>query len=58
MGVKGARGFVLKEDMVVSIDCLFFGAKYGPCHRENVFIVVQDVPESHYKTPLPLLGPR
>ena len=54
----GARGFTLEENMVVSVDCLFFGAKLGPCHMENVFIIGKDGPESLYKTPLELCGPR
>ena len=37
---------------------LFFGAKLGPCHMENVFIIGKDGPESLYKTPLELCGPR
>ncbi len=58
MGTVGARGFELEENMVVSVDCLFFGAKLGPCHMENVFIIGKDGPESLYKTPLELCGPR
>ncbi len=58
MGTAGARGFTLEENMVVSVDCLFFGAKLGPCHMENVFIIGKDGPESLYQTPLELCGPR
>lgn len=58
MGVEGARGFVVEENMVISIDCLYFGAKLGPCHMENVFIVGPDGVDSVYKTPLELMGPR
>jgi Xaa-Pro dipeptidase len=58
MGTAGAQGFTLEENMVVSVDALFFGARHGPCHMENVFIVSRDGPESLYKTPLALLGPR
>jgi Xaa-Pro aminopeptidase len=58
MGTAGARGFTLEENMVVSVDALFFGAKLGPCHMENVFIIGKDGPESLYKTPLELCGPR
>ena len=58
MGTAGARGFLLEENMVVSVDCLFFGAKLGPCHMENVFIVRPEGPESLYRTPLELMGPR
>ena len=58
MGTRGAAGFTLEENMVVSVDCLFFGAKIGPCHMENVFIVHADGPEPLYQTPLELMGPR
>ena len=58
MGVAGSRGFVLEEGMVISLDCLYFGAKLGPCHMENVFIIGRDGAESTYDTPLELLGPR
>jgi Xaa-Pro dipeptidase len=58
MGTRGAAGFTLEENMVVSVDCLFFGAKLGPCHMENVFIIHADGPEPLYQTPLELLGPR
>jgi hypothetical protein len=44
--------------MVVSVDCLFFGARPGPCHMENVFIIGKEGPESLYQTPLELMGPR
>ncbi len=58
LGTAGARGFLLEENMVVSVDCLFFGAQHGPCHMENVFVVTREGPESLYRTPLKLLGPR
>jgi Xaa-Pro dipeptidase len=58
MGTAGARGFTLEENMVVSVDCLFFGARLGPCHMENVFVVGADGAESLYRTPLELMGPR
>jgi Xaa-Pro dipeptidase len=58
MGLAGARGFTLEENMVISVDCLFFGARPGPCHMENVFIIGPHGPESLYRTPLELLGPR
>ena len=58
MGVAGARGFTLEENMVISVDCLFFGARPGPCHMENVFIIGSHGAESLYRTPLELLGPR
>jgi len=58
MGTAGAKGFTLEENMVISIDCLFFGARLGPCHMENVFIVSRDGAEPVYQTPLELMGPR
>jgi hypothetical protein len=58
MGLDGARGFTLEDNMVVSVDCLFFGARPGPCHMENVFIIGKEGPESLYQTPLELMGPR
>jgi len=58
MGTAGALGFTLEENMVVSVDCLFFGARHGPCHMENVFIVSREGAESIYQTPLELLGSR
>jgi len=58
MGTRGAAGFTLEEDMVVSVDCLFFGARIGPCHMENVFIIHADGAEPLYRTPLELMGPR
>jgi Xaa-Pro aminopeptidase len=57
-GLKGARGFTLEKDMVVSVDCLYFGSEFGPCHMENVFIVEKDRVVSTYRTPHELLGPR
>lgn len=57
MGVTGARGFTLEENMVVSVDCLFFGARLGPCHMENVFVIGRNGAESLYRTPLELMGP-
>ena len=58
LGVAGSRGFVLEEGMVISLDCLYFGAALGPCHMENVFIIDKDGAESTYQAPLELLGPR
>jgi Xaa-Pro aminopeptidase len=57
-GLKGAGGFELQESMVISLDCLYFGSKYGPCHMENVFIIEANGAVSTYETPLELLGPR
>jgi hypothetical protein len=58
MGVAGARGFKIEKDMVISVDCLFFGAQHGPCHMESVFIIGDRGAESIYRTPLALMGPR
>jgi len=58
MGTVGAAGFTLEENMVISVDCLYFGSKIGPCHMENVFIVGKDGCEPVYRTPLELMGPR
>lgn len=58
MGSLGAQGFTLEEDMVISVDCLFFGARLGPCHMENVFVVERDGVKPLYQTPLELMGPR
>ena len=52
-GVK--QGFVLEEDMLVSLDSLFFGARLGPCHMENVYAVTSGTPEPMYATPLQLI---
>ncbi len=57
-GLAGARGFTLEENMVVSVDCLYFGSEHGPCHMENVYIVTADGAECTYQTPLELMGPR
>jgi Xaa-Pro dipeptidase len=57
-GRRGIEGFVLEENMVISLDCLYFGSYLGPCHMENVFIIESDGAVSTYETPLQLLGPR
>lgn len=57
-GWKGAQGFELEENMVISLDCLYFGGKLGPCHMENVFVVEKNGPVSTYSAPLEILGPR
>jgi Xaa-Pro aminopeptidase len=57
-GLRGARGFPIEENMVISLDCLYFGGRYGPCHMENVFVIERDGPVPTYDTPLELLGPR
>lgn len=57
-GLAGGRGFTLEKDMVVSLDCLYYGSKIGPCHMENVFVIEDGGASSTYSTPLELLGPR
>lgn len=57
-GLKGAQGFVIEENMVISLDCLYFGGKYGPCHMENVYIIEKAGPVPTYRAPLEILGPR
>lgn len=52
-GVK--QGFVLEEGMLISLDSLFFGAKHGPCHMENVYAITSDGPEPMYHAPLELI---
>ena len=58
LGARGAQGFVIEEDMTVSLDCLYFGGKHGPCHMENVYITGRGAPEPTYTAPLELGGPR
>ena len=57
-GLKGNEGFTIEKDMVLSLDCLYFGSYIGPCHMENVFIIEDDGAQSTYETPLELTGPR
>lgn len=57
-GRAGLVGFELEENMVISLDCLYFGSQYGPCHMENVYIIEQAGAVSTYETPLQLMGPR
>jgi Xaa-Pro dipeptidase len=57
-GLRGVEGFILEENMVISLDCLYFGSYLGPCHMENVYIIEADGAVSTYDTPLELLGPR
>jgi|GEM_PF-383290 len=52
-GVK--QGFVMEEDMLISLDSLFFGAKLGPCHMENVYAITAGGPEPMYAAPLELI---
>ena len=54
-GLHAARdGFTVQQNMVISIDCLYFGSRLGPSHMENVFIVTEDGSESLYQYPLDL----
>ncbi len=57
-GRRGIEGFTLEENMVISLDCLYFGSYLGPCHMENVHIIEGGGAVSTYETPLQLLGPR
>jgi Xaa-Pro dipeptidase len=52
-GVK--QGFVMEEDMLISLDSLFFGARLGPCHMENVYAITGAGPEPMYAAPLELI---
>jgi Xaa-Pro aminopeptidase len=52
-GVK--QGFVMEEGMLISLDSLFFGARHGPCHMENVYAITRDGPEPMYHAPLELI---
>ena len=52
-GVK--QGFVLEEGMLISLDSLFFGARHGPCHMENVYAITSHGPEPMYAAPLELI---
>lgn len=53
-GRPAGKGFQIKEAMVLSLDCLYFGAKEGPCHMENVFVIGKDAARSLYATPMDL----
>lgn len=55
-GVK--QGFVLEEGMLISLDSLFFGARLGPCHMENVYAITNGAPEPMYAAPLELIVAR
>ena len=55
-GLAGVKeGFVLEEGMLLSLDSLYFGAKVGPCHMENVYAITSGAPEPMYDTPLELI---
>ena len=58
LGLRGAKGFVIEENMVISLDCLYFGGKYGPCHMENVYIIEKAGPVPTYRAPLEVFGSR
>jgi Xaa-Pro aminopeptidase len=58
LGHRGAQGFPIEEDMTISLDCLYFGGRYGPCHMENVYITGRGAPEPTYSAPLEIGGPR
>jgi Xaa-Pro aminopeptidase len=54
-GLAGVKeGFVMEEGMLISLDSLYFGAKLGPCHMENVYAITADAPEPMYAAPLEL----
>ncbi len=53
-GRPTGKGFQIEENMVLSVDCLYFGAKDGPCHMENVFVIGSDGARSLYATPMDL----
>lgn len=52
-GVK--QGFVMEEGMLISLDSLYFGAKHGPCHMENVYEITSGPAQTMYATPLELI---
>lgn len=55
-GLAGVKeGFVLEEGMLLSLDSLYFGAKVGPCHMENVYAITSGAPEPMYDAPLELI---
>jgi Xaa-Pro dipeptidase len=56
-GLAGFEGFTIEKDMVLSCDYLYFGARHGPCHMENVYIVTANGAESTYSAPLELITP-
>ena len=53
-GRPTGKGFQIEKDMVLSVDCLYFGAKDGPCHMENVFVIGDGGARSLYQTPMDL----
>jgi Xaa-Pro dipeptidase len=52
-GVK--QGFIIEEDMLISLDSLYFGAKLGPCHMENVYRITANGADCMYDYPLELI---
>ncbi|QUT07352.1 aminopeptidase P family protein [Sphingobium phenoxybenzoativorans] len=53
-GLAGVAGFEMAEDMLISLDCLYFGGTPGPCHMENVYAITSGAPEPMYHAPLEL----
>jgi hypothetical protein len=49
------EGFEIKENMVLSFDCLYFGSRLGPSHMENVFTINEKASSSIYHYPLDLI---
>ena len=55
-GLAGVKdGFVMEENMLISLDSLYFGAKLGPCHMENVYAITAHGAEPMYAAPLELI---
>jgi len=57
-GLRGGRGLAIEENVTLSLYCLYFGGKRGPCHTENIDITGRGEPEPTYAAPLEILGPR
>jgi len=53
-GLAGIAGFEMAEDMLISLDCLYFGGTPGPCHMENVYAITAGAPEPMYHAQLEL----
>ena len=49
------EGFEIKENMILSFDCLYFGSKLGPSHMENVFVISENDSSSIYQYPIDLI---
>ena len=54
-GLAATNGFEIKESMVLSFDCLYFGSKLGPSHMENVFEITEHGAKTLYQYPLDLI---